>query len=119
NTQLDRARRQVNAGQVAEVETVRAQSGDADSVEAIITAENTVRDRERELKRLLNSPDLDMQSATEIVPATEPRPLYLELDVPNLVSRAMTQRMELLDTELQIALETANVRVARHELLPL
>ena len=117
--QLDRARREVAAGTVAEVEIVRAQSGVADRVEAIIVAENVVRNQERDLKRMLNSPDLDMQSATTIIPVTSPRPVYLELNVPNLVAQSMNQRMELLDTELQIALETANVRVARHELLPL
>ena len=56
---------------------------------------------------------------TTIVPATPPQPAYYELNIPRLVAQSMSQRMELLDTELQIALETANVRVARHELLPL
>jgi outer membrane protein TolC len=117
--QLDRARRMARAGQSAEVETVRAQSGVADRVEAIINAENLLRDRERDLKRMLNTPDLDMQSRTELVPGTPPQPMYLQLDVPHLVALAMDRRMELLDTELQIALETASIRVARHELLPL
>jgi outer membrane protein TolC len=117
--QLERARRQVGAGLVAEVEIVRAQSGVADRVEAIIIAENTQRDRERDLKRILNAPQFDMQSATAIIPITVPRPIYYDLDVPRLIAQSMQQRMELLDTELQIALETANVRVARHETLPL
>lgn len=117
--QLRRARSQVDAGAAAEVEIVRAQSGVADRIEAIITSENTLRDTERQLKRILNSPDLEMESPTELLPATPPRPVYMELDVPNLVSRAMAQRMELLETELEIALATASVRVARHETLPL
>ncbi len=117
--QLDRARREVAAGTVAEVEIVRAQSGVADRVEAIIVAENVVRNQERTLKGMLNSPDLDMESPTTIIPVTSPKPTYLELDVPHLVAQSMQQRMELLDTELQIAEETANVRVARHEMLPL
>jgi outer membrane protein TolC len=117
--QLDRARRQVAAGTVAEVEIVRAQSGVADSVEAIITAENTVHQSERDLKRILNEPELGMESATTIVPSTAPDPLYYQIDSDRLVSRAMNGRMELLETELQIAQATASVRVARHETLPL
>jgi outer membrane protein TolC len=117
--QLERARRTVRAGAAAEVEIVRAQSGVADRVEAIINAENLQRDVERILKRILNSPDLDIQSATTIIPATPPQPVYFELDIPHLIAQSMGQRMELLETELQISLETANVRVARHETLPL
>lgn len=117
--QLERARRQVSAGLAAEVEIVRAQSGVADRVESIIISENLQRDRERDLKRILNTPDLDMQSATTVIPITNPRPIYYELDVPRLISQSMNQRMELLETELQIAQETANVRVAKHETLPL
>ncbi len=117
--QLDRARRMVNAGQVAEVEVVRAQSGVADRVEAIITAQNTLHLAQRELKRIINSPDISMESGTDVVPATDPRPVYLELDGPTLVQRAMDQRMELLEAELAIAQESANVRVAKHEMLPI
>jgi outer membrane protein TolC len=116
--QLDRARRQVNAGVSPEVEIVRAQSGVADRVEAIIVADNAVRDAERDLKRQLNDPDIGMQSATTVIPATEPIPLYFKVDPDRLVARSMNQRMELLESELQIALDTANVRVARHEMLP-
>ena len=116
--QLDRARRQVRAGVSPEVEIVRAQSGVADRVEAIINADNAVRDSERDLKRQLNDPDIGMQSTTELVPATEPVPLYFKLDPDLLVDRAMSRRMELLESELRIAEETSNVRVARHEMLP-
>src|SRR5204863_3011021 len=113
--QLDRARRQVKAEVSPEVEIARAQSGVADRVEAIITADNTVRDRERDLKRTLNDSALDMQSPTVLVPKTEPVPLYFKVDPDRLVTTAMRQRMELLETELSIALDTASVRVARHE----
>jgi outer membrane protein TolC len=116
--QLDRARRSVRVGQLAEVEIVRAQSGVADQVEAIITSENLLRDRERELKQIINSPDYPIGSSVALIPATEPKPMYFELYPEELAAKAMDQRMELLETELQIAQETANVRVARHEMLP-
>jgi outer membrane protein TolC len=117
--QLERARHQVRAGISPEVEIVRAQSGVSDRVEAIINADNLARDRERDLKRTLNDPDFDMQSPTILVPKTQPVPLYFKVDPDRLVTTAMRQRMELLEAELSIALDTASVRVARHEMLPL
>jgi outer membrane protein len=117
--QLERARRQARGGVVAEVEVTRAQSGVADRVEQIIVADNLVRDRERELKRLLNAPDLGMGSPTLLTIATDPRPIYYVVEPDRLMSRALAGRMELLDLELQLAREQSDVRVARHELLPL
>ncbi|CAN5644625.1 TolC family protein [soil metagenome] len=117
--QLNRARRQAEIGIVAEVDVVRAESGVADKLEAIIIAENEVRNRERELKRLLNEPDLSLDSLTILVPATEPRAVAYQLNAGHLVQQAMAGRMELLEQELRIAEETANVAFARNDLLPL
>ncbi len=117
--QLERARRQVAVGTAAEVEIIRAQSGVADRVEGIIIADNTVRDRERELKWILNAPDLSMESPTALVTATEPRPVYYAVDSGRMIERSLNHRMELLDIELQIARETADVRFARNDMLPL
>ena len=108
--QLERARRQVTAGIAPEVEIVRAQSGVSDRVEAIINADNLVRDSERNLKRILNDPEFDMQSPTVLVPKTEPVPLFFKVDPDRLIATSMRQRMELLESELSIALDTATVR---------
>jgi outer membrane protein TolC len=104
---------------VANVEITRAESGVADKREAIITAENVVRDRERDLKRLLNDADMPIESDLVIVPTTEPKTLYYKLRPSELMDRAINDRMELLEQELQIAAETSNVTVARNDLLPL
>lgn len=117
--QLERARRQAAAGVVAEVEVVRAESGVADKLESIIIADNDVRDRERELKRILNEPDLQMGSDTIIVPTSEPRGVGWQLNAETIVERAMNGRMELLEQELRIAEEAANIAFARNDLLPL
>jgi outer membrane protein TolC len=78
-----------------------------------------VRDRERELKRILNAPGLEMASNTIVVPGSEPNPVAYRLDPERLAEQAMDQRMELLELELQIAAETANVALARNNTLPL
>ena len=119
NMQLDRARRQVKAQVTAEVEIVRAESGVADTIEQIITSENGVRDRQRELKRILNQPDLGVETETTLVPISPPNAVQYKLDSQELLRFALRDRMELLETELRIAEETSNVRVARSDLLPL
>ena len=117
--QLERARGMVAGGALPEVEILRAQSGVADRVEQIIIADNVVRDRERDLKRILNAPGLDMQSPTALAIASDPRPVYFQVNPNLMVSRAMQGRMELLDLELELAREASDIRVARNDLLPL
>lgn len=117
--QLERARRLVLGGQQAEVEVIRAESGVADTLEAIIIAENAVRDRQRDLKRTLNEAGLGMESDTVLVPATEPTALYYNLDPAYLADVALDQRMEMLELELRIAADAANIDAARNATLPL
>jgi outer membrane protein TolC len=117
--QLERARRQVRAAQVAEVEIIRAESGVADTLEAIINAENAVRDRQRDLKRVINEEGLGMETDTVLVPTTEPGALYFKLPPDRLAEIALERRMEMLQLELQIAAASANVEVAHNGTLPL
>jgi outer membrane protein TolC len=117
--QLDRARHQVKVGIAPEVEITRAESGAAGRLEAIILADNAVRDAERDLKRILNDPDLPMESPTIIATATTPQPLAYKLDSARLAELAMQHRMELLELELEIAAETSNIAFARNDMLPL
>lgn len=119
NAQLERARRQVNAGAAAEVEIIRAESGVSDTLETIINAENALRDRQRELKRIINQPDLGMETSTIIIPGTLPRPIPYKLDPQKLAQAAMGQRMEMLQQELRIAQQNSNVAFARNDMLPL
>jgi outer membrane protein len=117
--QLERARRQAAAGKVADIEIIRAESGLADRLEAILTANNTLRDRQRDLKRTVNSPDLPVGGSALIVPDSKPLTVYYRIDADRLVDAALAGRMEMLELELQIARDTANVRIARNSALPL
>lgn len=117
--QLGRADRRFRAGAVAEVEVARAQSGLADRVRDIIVAQNDVLLLQRALKRLMNMPELDVDSPQHIVTMTDPVPLYYELDGEQLATEAMDSRMELLELELQIASDEALEAVRRNEALPL
>ncbi len=117
--QLERATRRVKLGEDAEIEVTRAESGVADGLEAIIVAENTLRDRQRTLKRVLNKPGLRMIGPTVMIPATPPDPVRYIIDPRKLVADAMAGRMELLELELQLATDASTVDYQRNQALPL
>jgi len=117
--QLERANRRVRAQAAAEIEVIRAESGVADNLERIIIAENQLRDRQRELKRILNDPELPLESPTILVTDSPPAAIELRIDQDELLRLAQANRMELLDAELQIAQQTATIGAARNDLLPL
>ncbi|MEN6332959.1 MAG: TolC family protein [Phycisphaerales bacterium] len=116
--QLERARRLVDAGQRPQIEVIRAESGVAQQLEAIIVAENTLRDRERELKRVINKASMDVQTPTVIVPGTLPDPVHYDLEQAKLIRQAMDSRMELLELQLQLLQDAGSVQLARNNLLP-
>lgn len=117
--QLDEARKRVAAGDSPEIEIMRAESGVAARREAIIIANTQVRRRERDLKRIMNRSDLPMGSPTAVVPLTEPNPLGLDLDAEGLVDFAIANRMEMLELELQLAIDASTVDFERNATLPL
>ena len=117
--QLEQARRFVSQGERAQVEITRAEAGVAQRLEAIILAENTLRDTERDLKLALNMPAIEMQTRTVLVPATEPDPIRYELKNDWLVKTALESRMEMLELELQIAQDISTVDYMKNQALPL
>ena len=116
--QLERAQRLVEAGQRSQVEIIRAQAGVAQQLEAIIVAENTLRDREREIKRVINKVGLDVQTPTVVVPASEPDPVRYEMEQARLIRQALRSRMELLELQLQLLQDASSVDFARNQTLP-
>ena len=116
--QLERAQRMAAAGQTAEVEVLRAQAGMASQAEQIILAENNLRARQRELKRIVNQLNLPVQSTVRLIPATEPDLLRYELDAKDLVAKAIENRMELLEMELQIARQVSTIDYLKNQALP-
>jgi outer membrane protein TolC len=117
--QLGRATRRVRGGAAAEIETVRAEAGVAEQLEAIIIAQNEVLTQQRELKAIINEPGLPVETRTLIVPATPPDPAEFAFDPPALVAKALENRMEMLELELQIAADAATIGVQKNRALPL
>jgi outer membrane protein len=116
--QLERARRLVAGGKVAQVEIIRAESGVAEQLQAIIISDNNLRDRERELKRVIHKTGLDVQSATVVTPTTSPDPVHYAMDRSQLVHSAIENRMELLELQLLLLQDALSVDYARNQALP-
>lgn len=116
--QLDRARRRVKAGDAAEVEIIRAESGVADQLGAIIDAVNAVRNAQRELKRVINVPGLDVGSEVMLIPKSAPDPVPYKLDAKALADAGVSNRMEMLELELQLAQDLSTIDYAKNQALP-
>ena len=116
--QLERAKRMVNAGQTAEIEVLRAEAAVAERVEGIILAENNVRNRQRELKQLLNEAGLEIETPTTLILTTQPNPQHYSLDHEELMAYSLANRMELLEMELQIAKDISTIDFERNNMLP-
>lgn len=117
--QLERARRRVAQGEGPEIEVVRAESGVGRTLEQIIVADSTLRIRQRGLKRLMNREDVPVSSVTPLKPATDPNPLGLTLDGNALAEQAIANRMEMLELELQLAIDASEVDFRKNAALPL
>ncbi len=116
--QLERSERLVNSGRRAEIELVRAQSGVADRLDAIIVAQNVVLRRQREFKRLINMPGLEIDNASKLVTKTDPRPVEYLFDGRTLANAAEQNRMEMLEIELRLLSDVANMKLAKNQMLP-
>lgn len=116
--QLEQTRRRVQQGDAAPIEITRAESGVGSTVEQVIVADNQVRIRQRELKRIMNDPRYPIDSDTPIEPATLPNPLGFRFDSAELVSKALENRMELLEVEVQLLIDAEQIDLARNATLP-
>jgi len=117
--QLERAERQARAGTVPEIEVIRAEAGVASRLEAIFIAQADVLRTQRELKRLINAPDLDIGGSASLVTTTDPEPVELLFDTEALAAAALDRRVELLEIELRLAQDASTIEFTSNQSLPL
>lgn len=117
-TQWQQAKRKVAVGKIAEIEVLRAENAAAQRLENIIKAENSLRNYQRELKRILNKPGLELKGKTVITPQTPPNPVHYNLDTDKLIEFALQHRTELLQLEIQIASDDSTIDFQRNAMLP-
>jgi outer membrane protein TolC len=116
--QLRHARDKVQAGSAPKYEIVRADAGLSSRLEDVISAETAVRDRERDLKRIMNRKDMPLNSQTAITPLTDPDPRGIDLNAEALTASALNNRMEMIQLELRLAINDLDVELARNDTLP-
>lgn len=116
---FEQTERFVEIGLKPKVELIRTKASMAEKLEAIIKAENDVRNAERSLKRMLNKKALGMRTKTIIIPSTQPAPIHYEFNNDLMVKKAIENRMELLELELQLAQDITNIEYSKNQMLPL
>jgi len=116
--QLNHARLKVAAGSSPKIEIVRAEAGLSSRIEALINAETTVQNRQIDLQRIMNRKDMPLNANIRIAPKTEPNPLGLDIDEGKLVGIALSNRMETVRLELQLAIDELDVELAHNATLP-
>ncbi len=116
--QLGLAQRRFDAGDAPEIEVVRARSGVGRTLESIIRADASLRIRQRALKRIMNQAVLPVDGDQALEPATLPNPLHLDLDGDALADAALENRMEILELEVQLAIDALTVDLRRNQALP-
>ncbi len=118
---LRRNKLQVEAGLLAPIEIVAAEEEVAKRKEAIIIAENEVRDREDELKQLMNLLNLETDPLLmdiTIVPLDMPHFIPKKISLENSLQLAQERRPELFETRLALENAEITVKQKKNELLP-
>jgi outer membrane protein len=118
NALYEQTERLVEVGVKPKIELIRTKASVADKLEAIIRAENDVRDVERDLKKKLNKPGLGMETKTVLIPTTEPDPVRYDLDRERMVANALENRMEMLELEIRLAQDADKIEYQKNQLLP-
>ena len=118
--QFDQATARFEGGVGPKIEVVRAEAGQARRQESIIIAELDVKDSHRSLKRIINLPDADVDSAVTLVLTSQPDDrVFYELDEDELIEAALRERVELLELELKVAQDYSTIDFEENRKLPL
>jgi outer membrane protein len=116
--QLNHAQKKVAAGAAPRTEIIRAESGLLSRVGNLIATETSVQNRQLDLQRIMNRPDMPLNANIRIDPKTVPNPLKLDVDQEKLVEIALNNRMESIQWELELAIEELNLEITRNAVLP-
>gem|GEM_PF-84653 len=112
-------RAQVEVGTLAPIEILQAESSAAAREEAVLVAEETLRDTEDRLKRILNfrGGDPKFWDAT-IIPLDKPPFQPKEVSVEEGIQIALQKRPEVVQARLNLENTNINVVATRSQLLP-
>lgn len=109
---------QVEAGTLAPIEIIDAEAGVASRVEAVISAENAIKDSEDELKRIMNLENNEIISDATIIPIDEPSFEPKKIELKDAIKTAMERRPELYELQLRVENAGMQTRRRKNELYP-
>ncbi|HHT9111413.1 MAG TPA: TolC family protein [Candidatus Brocadiaceae bacterium] len=109
---------QVETGTLAPIEIVDAEAGVASRVETVINAENAIRDREDELKKVMHLADNNIISDATIMPSDKPVFEPKTIELKDTLKIAMERRPELHGLHLQVENAGMQTRRKKNELYP-
>jgi outer membrane protein len=116
--QYRNAEKKVASGKSPRIEIVRAKAGLAGGLEGVISAENALESQERELRRIMNRPDLPVNARVHIIPKSQPNPLGLDLNEEALIEAALAHRTDMIQIEQELAIDELDLQRARNSTLP-
>lgn len=114
----EQTERLVELGMSREIDLIWARARESESHEAVISAENRVRDMERDLKLKLNKPGLGVETETELILSTRPDPVHYEFNKQQIVTKAIENRMDMLVLDIELAKDESDIEYGRNQLRP-
>ena len=109
---------QVNVGTLAPIEVLQAKATAASREVEIISAEQTVRDVEDSLKRLLNIPENDPIWTAAIIPTDAPVSARQSISLQESIQRALENREELYQLQKALEIQEISLNAADNQLKP-
>jgi outer membrane protein len=94
------------------------EAGLALQVGQVVQANNNLRQAIRELKVLMHDPSLSLDYTIGVEPTTKPSLVHYQFDADSMLRAALQNRMDLLESELQLAADALNIRLAKNQTLP-
>lgn len=118
NDLLEKNRFQVKIGTLAPIELVQAEEGVASQEEAVIVAKHSVKDREDDLKQILNLHGNPSTFDFQIVPLDVAVFKPIETDLNEAIKIALQNRPDYIEKKVEIDNADIAVRQRRNEILP-
>ncbi len=115
---LEKNKLQVDAGMLTPIDVLEAEAGVASREEAVISAENEIKNKEDILKKVINLSDSSILSDASIAPKDKPIFDAKKADMPESIKLALQNRPDLLETQKKVENAEISIKQRKNELLP-
>ncbi len=109
---------QVKVGTLAPIELLVAEEGVASQLEGVLIAENDIKDREDDLKQVMNLSNNAILSDVSIVPLDRAFFKIMDVSLKKSIEIALENRPEVFEQGLDIANARIKVKQQKNQLLP-